>query len=210
MTARSSNHDSPSSSSPSSRLRRLTEIFRFFLHKSDNFLPLLSSLLKYIFSKALDLLSMDSPLFSEEDDFFGRDRSNRFQRLPEVVDDELYLVSYRWWNEARESLFGDSSEIKGVLYTVSSSFSRSGQTEIGSNDSESEIVLDLRRKDDAEKSDRDEEGVSGSHCALVSEWMFLRALKWHQDEKLAKRTMKLQLSREPAIYLCRVWPVTHL
>uniref|UniRef100_A0A5B7BYP1 Ubiquitin carboxyl-terminal hydrolase n=1 Tax=Davidia involucrata TaxID=16924 RepID=A0A5B7BYP1_DAVIN len=182
MTARSSNHDSSSSSS--SRLRRLTDIFRFSLYKSNSFLSLLPPFLKYIFSKTLDLLSMDSPLFSEEDDFFGvRDRSHRIQRLSEVDDDQLYLVPYRWWNEVRESLFFDSSEIKGVRYTVSSSFSRSGPTEIWSDDSESEIVLDLRRDDDAEKSDRAEEGVSGSHCALVSEWMFLRALKWHHDVK---------------------------
>lgn len=74
---------------------------------------------------------------------------------------------FRWWNETRESLF---REIDGVLYATSSCFS---------DDFESEIILDMRRSEsDSDGCKGEEQGVSGREYALVSEWMFYRALKW--------------------------------
>lgn len=58
-------------------------------------------------------------------------------------------------------------EVDGVLYATSCCFS---------DDFESEIVLDMVRSDD--DCNGEEQGVSGRECALISEWMFFRALKW--------------------------------
>lgn len=45
---------------------------------------------------------------------------------------------------------------------------------------DSEIVLDMRRSetDGGDGWNGEDEGVSGREYALVSEWMFYRALKW--------------------------------
>ncbi|XP_059668642.1 ubiquitin carboxyl-terminal hydrolase 8-like [Cornus florida] len=185
MTARSPNHHSPPSSP--SRLSRIAEIFRFSLYKSTtNFISLLAPRLKHIVSKTLDLLSMDSLFFSEDDDYYFdryRNHHHQIQPLSEVNDDRLYFVPYRWWNEARQSLFRDLSEIEGLQYAVTLSGSRLGPVQIGGYGSQSEILLNLRREEDAEKHESTEEGASGGDCALVLEWMFLRALKWHNNAK---------------------------
>ena len=74
---------------------------------------------------------------------------------------------FRWWNETRESLF---REIGGVLYATSSCLS---------DDFESEIILDMRRNEsNGDDWNGEEQGLSGREYALVSEWMFYRALKW--------------------------------
>lgn len=73
---------------------------------------------------------------------------------------------FRWWNEARESLFAGHSEVRGVLYRVAS---------LNDEELESEIVLEMRREDD---TSAEEAGTSDCEYTLISEWMFLRALKW--------------------------------
>jgi hypothetical protein len=56
--------------------------------------------------------------------------------------------------------------VEGVLYTVSSN-----------DDSESEILLHLKKEEDSEKIKSLEAGFSGRHYALVPEGVWLRALK---------------------------------
>ena len=74
---------------------------------------------------------------------------------------------FRWWTETRESLF---KEVNGVLYPTSSGLS---------DDFDSEIILEMRTSEsDSVDCKVEEQGVSGREYALVSEWMFYRALKW--------------------------------
>lgn len=98
-------------------------------------------------------------------------------------------LGFRWWNEARESLF---TEINGVSYLTSPS----GDFEDGGLNSE--VVLGLRSE---EKSNGDDGGVkdqgfSGREYALIAEWMFLRALKWHNDIKNTGSFMAGENNRE--------------
>ena len=77
-------------------------------------------------------------------------------------------------NEAHGTSLGEN---EGILYTASSS-TCVGSMEIMSSDFDSQIVLNLRREEDNGKNEAAEEGVSGQEYALLSESMWLRALKW--------------------------------
>ncbi|KAL7596268.1 hypothetical protein Lser_V15G28628 [Lactuca serriola] len=155
---------------------RLAQLFAFSL--LTNFLSLkILPTFRQILTKTLDFLRMDSLFFSadggDDDSMFGSSSTVRsIQSLSDLDDERLYLVDHMWWNETRESLF---REIDGVLYATSSCFS---------DDFESEIILDMRRSEsDSDGCKGEEQGVSGREYALVSEWMFYRALKWHYDMK---------------------------
>ncbi|XP_057506686.1 ubiquitin carboxyl-terminal hydrolase 8-like [Actinidia eriantha] len=179
MTARPLNQESPSSSStpqqPPTRLSRFFGTFRFSLQKLTDSLSLLFPVLNNLIFKTLDFLSMDILLFpaEDDDDFISSDRS-LWSHLPAVEPEDdgeqLYFVPYRWWSEARESLLG---EVTSVLYAAESSNTRL--------DSMLEIVLNMRSVGGYQKSDCMEEG----DYALIAEWMFLQALKWHSDAKEA-------------------------
>ncbi|KAI7993117.1 Ubiquitin carboxyl-terminal hydrolase 8 [Camellia lanceoleosa] len=198
MSSRPPDQTSPSSSSSSSsspttttrrrtRLRKLSDTIRFSLRKptTTTYVYFLSLLNRFL-SKTLDFLSMDSLLFPPDDDdtntndlFLDRSLltphpSSSSSSLP---IEQLYFVPYRWWSEARESLFGDSGEVKGVLYAAEWSDPRLGTMGIWGYDSKFEISLNLRREDCSRKSDCGEQG----DYALIAEWMFLRTLKWHSD-----------------------------
>lgn len=83
------------------------------------------------------------------------------------------------------------SEISGTLYNATAILKRSDVFP-GESSTETEIVLDMDMDMEREGETEDnEEGVSGKALALVSEWMFLRAMKW---------TMKLECLIEPAVY----------
>ncbi|KAI4300597.1 hypothetical protein L6164_033954 [Bauhinia variegata] len=69
---------------------------------------------------------------------------------------------WEWWKEAES----DADRVEGVLYTVSTN-----------SDSDSEILLNLRKEDEHDRSKNTEVGVSGRQYALVAEGMWLRALK---------------------------------
>ncbi|KAK9289719.1 hypothetical protein L1049_007878 [Liquidambar formosana] len=201
MTARSPNHSS-SSSTP------LSEKLCFSLYKSITFLsrvlPLNSitlalnfwkSLPRVLLSKTLNLFCMDD-FFADDDDFFAVDR-----RPPppggvsEDDADKIYFVPYRWWKEAWESLYGDADGMRGVLYTASSG-AHSGPVKVVDNNSDSEILLNLRREEGNGKSDPEEEGFSGCEYALVSESVWLRALKWHNDSNEAVKDVGSLLAAE--------------
>ncbi|KAK1397246.1 Ubiquitin carboxyl-terminal hydrolase [Heracleum sosnowskyi] len=108
-------------------------------------------------------------MFSVSDSVLGSSLSDRCQ--PPNDEPQLYLVLLRWWNEAQESAF--STHVKGVSYLTTSSLSEVENIW----DSDSEIVMEMRR-DDTESSEDD---VVLSEYALLPDWMFLRALKWHND-----------------------------
>ncbi|XVE96263.1 hypothetical protein REPUB_Repub02eG0205800 [Reevesia pubescens] len=147
-------------------------------------------LFKAALSKALRALfffSMDD-LFDFDYQPYARKRtlSSRIDRdeYDESDDEEtnrqkLYLVPFRWWKEAQRS-FAD--EIGGILYTV-----------LTNNDADSEIVLDLRKEESSESKDKAKEGVSGREYALVSEALWLRTLKWHNDFKTSEEDARYHL-----------------
>lgn len=93
----------------------------------------------------------------------------------------MFLLS-RWWSEAKEGLCSSGevseSEIGGTLYNATAILKRS-DVFTGESSTETEIVLDMDMDMEREGETEDnEEGVSGKALALVSEWMFLRAMKW--------------------------------
>lgn len=71
---------------------------------------------------------------------------------------------------------------RGVLYNATVHFNGAGeeeeQAEAMEGFGESEITVDMRREGEAGISGED--GISGcdGDFAMLSEWMFLRALKW--------------------------------
>ncbi|KAL4606707.1 hypothetical protein ACB092_09G122800 [Castanea dentata] len=183
-------------SSHSQRLFFSSRPTRFLSLKLPHFFSLFSTLqlCKYLArafaSKTLAFfssISMDDPFFSSLDDDPWSDNSeylSRFRPLRTLPDDDdydfgasasdsdsaidkLYLVPYRWWKEAQRD---DDNEIGGVLYSVSLN-----------DDIESEIVLDLRKKEDSRNAEKEEEGFSGCEYALLPQPMWLWALKRHND-----------------------------
>lgn len=168
-------------------MTRLTEKLRLSFYIPTRFLSLLSlsstlnlckSIARFLHSQTLlPFFSMDNNLFSDND-YFSDDldsssyslRLNR--RLPDsdhlnFALDRVYLLPYRWWIDAEGE--GDD-RVEGVLYTVSSN-----------DDSESEILLHLKKEEDSEKIKSLEAGFSGRHYALVPEGVWLRALKRYND-----------------------------
>lgn len=76
---------------------------------------------------------------------------------------------YRWWNEAREAVL--SRDSTGVSY-LTTSFSKLDDF-WDFDEFSSEIVMKMTR----EEAEVVEQGVLCEY-ALLSDWMFLRALKW--------------------------------
>ncbi|XP_044498409.1 ubiquitin carboxyl-terminal hydrolase 8-like isoform X3 [Mangifera indica] len=98
------------------------------------------------------------PAFREEDD-----------RL------KLYLVPYRWWKEAQQ-LVADQKGGGGVVYRVSSNCDTDNF----------QIVLELKKLESFQESGNgNKDGSLGCEYALLPEGIWLRALKWHNDIKLA-------------------------
>lgn len=82
------------------------------------------------------------------------------------------LVFFRWWSDASEWLFGKNvvgKEVKGVLYAAKSL--------IWGYNSKAEIVLNMKRVHGS-PDELSWDGMEGGDYALITEWMFLRALKW--------------------------------
>ncbi|GMP99169.1 hypothetical protein CsSME_00046750 [Camellia sinensis var. sinensis] len=105
-------------------------------------------------------------------------------------DLRFYFVPYRWWKEAHDSSsWLDSDGKRGILYTASSASLFAGPMKIISNIFNSDLVLNLRREDDSvhNKENGGEVGISGRDYALVTGEMWLQALKWHIDSKIAMK-----------------------
>lgn len=84
------------------------------------------------------------------------------------------VLNFRWFNEARGASLGEN---KGILYTASSN-TAVGSMENVSSDFDTQIVLTLKREEDKGQNEAEDEWVSGQGYALISESMWLRALKW--------------------------------
>ncbi|KAK7337337.1 hypothetical protein VNO77_17904 [Canavalia gladiata] len=145
---------------------------RFLALLSLSTLHLCKSLARFILSQTLPFLAMDN-LFS---DYFSDDFDSSYHLRPhrrflqeddrDFGDERVYLLPYRWWIEAE----GEGDRVEGVLYTVSCN-----------SDSDSEILLHLRKEEDRQKIKNLEVGFYGRQYALVPEGIWLRALKRYND-----------------------------
>ncbi|XP_073277721.1 ubiquitin carboxyl-terminal hydrolase 8-like isoform X1 [Primulina huaijiensis] len=164
--------------------------------KSERFVV---RLLRRLFSRVYR--SMDSIIFSyspqQDDDFFSNsfDNSHQSQGFLDSVE-SLFLVSFSWWKEAvcDGGIDGESSGIPhGVLYNATVHLNGAGEEDEQGEEmegfGESEITVDMRREGEA--GIRYEDGISGNDgdFAMLSEWMFLRALKWHFDVKYVENLL---------------------
>ncbi|KAH9659451.1 ubiquitin carboxyl-terminal hydrolase 8 [Citrus sinensis] len=113
-------------------------------------------------------------------------------------DQRVYLVPYRWWRDAQESTSRDSDKKRGVLYTATQGTSYGGPMKIINNIFNSDLVFNLRREEEVslQNGENGEVGVSGRDYALVPGEMWLQALKWHSDTKVAAKNGKSFLASE--------------
>lgn len=144
------------------------------------FNAVLSKLLRALFFFSMDdffSLNDDDHLFALDYHPYTRKRplSTYLDRdeFDETDDEEtnrqkLYLVPYRWWKETQRVV---ADQIGCILYSVLSN----------NDDTDSEIVLDLRKEESSGTRDKVEEGISGRAYALVNEALWLRTLKWLHD-----------------------------
>ncbi|KAJ4705426.1 Ubiquitin carboxyl-terminal hydrolase [Melia azedarach] len=129
----------------------------------------------YLFSSEDDdhLFDLDfQPNSSRQNSYYNQRTNNSRGFLDEDDREKVYLVPYRWWKEAQNVL---ADKVDGVLYEVSSN----------NGNADSEIVLDLKKKEVYQDSGNGDGGVSFHEYALVPEGVWLRALKRHTDAKAA-------------------------
>ncbi|XP_042511802.1 ubiquitin carboxyl-terminal hydrolase 8-like [Macadamia integrifolia] len=117
---------------------------------------------------------------------------------PMSEDESVYFVPYWWWREAQKPSSGDDDESRGILYTAVST-SYGGPMKIINNIFYSDLVFNLRRKEDSGQNDHAEEGISGRDYALVPGEMWLQALKWHSDSNVTMKDGRSFLAVEDDI-----------
>ncbi|KAK9279644.1 hypothetical protein L1049_013323 [Liquidambar formosana] len=121
-------------------------------------------------------------------DGLSEDLSDTSQHPLPNDDERVYFVPYRWWKEAQDSSTADSDVRRGVLYVASPASSYAGPMKIINNIFNSDLVFNLRRGEDTvQSSENGEVGVSGRDYALVTGEVWLQALKWHSDSKVAMK-----------------------
>ncbi|KAL3530293.1 hypothetical protein ACH5RR_009615 [Cinchona calisaya] len=112
-------------------------------------------------------------------------------------DQRVYLVPLRWWKEGQGSSLS-SAEKRGILYTASPMTLYGGPMKLINNLFSSDLSFNLRKRDDSlsQNCDNGEVGISGRDYALVSGEMWLQALKWHSDSKIATKDGRSSSSAE--------------
>ncbi|KAM3740342.1 hypothetical protein ACB098_08G091800 [Castanea mollissima] len=113
-------------------------------------------------------------------------------------DQRVYFVPYRWWKDAQNSMRVDSDSgldsesKKGVVYSASPASSYAGPLKLINNIFSLDLVFNLRREEDSDSVHREngEVGVSGRDYALVPGQMWVQALRWHSDSKVAMKNGK--------------------
>ncbi|KAL4341711.1 hypothetical protein GQ457_08G001600 [Hibiscus cannabinus] len=106
-------------------------------------------------------------------------------------DLRVYFVPFRWWKDAQDSTSGGSDGKKGVLYTATPGTSYAGPMKLINNIFNSDLAFNLRKEEDSLHSgETGEVSVSGRDYALVHGEMWLQALKWHSDVKVAAKCGK--------------------
>uniref|UniRef100_A0A7N2KN18 Uncharacterized protein n=1 Tax=Quercus lobata TaxID=97700 RepID=A0A7N2KN18_QUELO len=124
-------------------------------------------------------------------------------------DQRVYFVPYRWWKDAQDSMRVDSDSDsrldsesnKGVVYSASPASSYAGPMKLINNIFSLDLVFNLRREEGSDSVHREngEVGVSGRDYALVPGQMWVQALRWHSDSKVAMKNGKSFLASEDDI-----------
>ncbi|KAK4607250.1 hypothetical protein RGQ29_001177 [Quercus rubra] len=125
-------------------------------------------------------------------------------------DQRVYFVPYRWWKDAQDSMRVDSDSdsgldsesMKGVVYSASPASSYAGPMKLINNIFSLDLVFNLRREEGSDSVHREngEVGVSGRDYALVPGQMWVQALRWHSDSKVAMKNGKSFLASEEDNY----------
>ncbi|XP_065865564.1 ubiquitin carboxyl-terminal hydrolase 8 isoform X2 [Euphorbia lathyris] len=112
-----------------------------------------------------------------------------------------------WWKDALDSTILDESDGKrGILYTGTSASSYAGPMKLINNIFNSDLVLNLKKEEESLRNGEiGEVGVSGRDFALVQGDMWLKALKWHSDAKVASKSGKTFSAAEDD--MCDVYPL---
>ncbi|GAV77153.1 UCH domain-containing protein [Cephalotus follicularis] len=119
---------------------------------------------------------------------FSEDFSDSTQRVDPDSEQRVYFVPFRWWKDACEWQSSDSDRKRGVLYTAMAGSSYAGPMKLINNIFNSDFMFNLKREEDAvQNGENGEVGFSGRDFALVSGEMWLQALKWHSDAKIAAK-----------------------
>ncbi|XP_078162483.1 ubiquitin-specific protease 8 isoform X2 [Carex rostrata] len=110
-------------------------------------------------------------------------------------DDRVYLVPYRWWRVAQESVTEDV--VQGVPYAATSASSYYG-IRIINNLLGSDLVFHLRRSYDetSQHENGPEEPSSSRTYALIRYDLWSRALKWHDSSSLMPKSAKRNTADE--------------
>ncbi|KAJ6755604.1 UBIQUITIN CARBOXYL-TERMINAL HYDROLASE [Salix purpurea] len=114
-------------------------------------------------------------------------------QLPESDNDQrVYFVPYRWWKDAQDAMMSDESDgNRGVLFMATPPSSYAGPMKLINNIFNSDLAFNLRREENSlQNGESGEVSVSGRDFALVSGEMWLQALKWHSDTKVAAKCGK--------------------
>uniref|UniRef100_A0A2N9HCJ1 DUSP domain-containing protein n=1 Tax=Fagus sylvatica TaxID=28930 RepID=A0A2N9HCJ1_FAGSY len=126
-------------------------------------------------------------------DGLSEDLSDSTQRPDSDNDDQrVYFVPYRWWKDAQDSmpeteLESESESKRGVVFSASPASSYAGPMKLINNIFSLDLVFNLRREEDSVQRQNGEAGVSGRDYALVSGQMWVQALRWHSDSKVAMK-----------------------
>ncbi|KAM4096275.1 hypothetical protein ACJW30_08G093200 [Castanea mollissima] len=126
------------------------------------------------------------------------DNNNNNSNSNSNNDQRVYFVPYRWWKDAQNSMRvdsdsgSDSESKKGVVYSASPASSYAGPLKLINNIFSLDLVFNLRREEDSDSVHREngEVGVSGRDYALVPGQMWVQALRWHSDSKVAMKNGK--------------------
>ncbi|EOY33223.1 hypothetical protein QUC31_019057 [Theobroma cacao] len=124
----------------------------------------------------------------DSSDSTGRVDSDNIINDNNNSDQRVYFVPFRWWKDAQDSTSGESDVKRGILYTATPGTSYAGPMKLINNIFNSDLAFNLRKEEDSlHNGENGEVGVSGRDYALVPGEMWLQALKWHSDAKVAAK-----------------------
>ncbi|XWS73790.1 hypothetical protein CRYUN_Cryun02cG0159600 [Craigia yunnanensis] len=113
------------------------------------------------------------------------DSTHRIDSDNNINNQRVYFVPFRWWKDAQDSTSSDAK--RGILYTATPGTSYAGPMKLINNIFNSDLAFNLRKEDSLHSVENGEVGVSGRDYALVPGEMWLQALKWHSDAKVAAK-----------------------
>ncbi|OMO52128.1 putative Ubiquitin carboxyl-terminal hydrolase [Corchorus capsularis] len=123
-----------------------------------------------------------------EDSSDSTHRVDSDNHISNINDQRVYFVPFRWWKDAQDSTSSESDAKRGVLYTATPGTSYAGPMKLINNIFNSDLAFNLRKEEDSlHNGENGEVGVSGRDYALVPGEMWLQALKWHSDAKVAAK-----------------------